>query len=298
MKKILSIALLFISVASFGQVNYFKGVQKINDTLKLEKQAQYQANYGSSFHSRSLIDKGYADSLHALALKQGSQSLSQNTSINLTGTYEFAFGNATKFKVDLTANGTDATGDLFYRGSDGYFKRLATGTSKQSLHPDGSGGYVWKDTTAVPTVTNPVQILYSGYTDVGNITTGEDDLMSFTVPANTLVTDGDWLEVNAQFLYASNGNAKNLRFYFGGTTLFNNATQGGVNIHIIITRTSSTTQKIEWTTIPLNGTIQTGMSTGTSTLSGTEVLKFTGDATATDDIKQQTMKVTYYHYTP
>lgn len=49
--------------------------------------------------------------------------------------------------------GSDAQGDIYYRNGSGILTRLATGTAKQNLHPDGSGGYSWKDSTAASTGT-------------------------------------------------------------------------------------------------------------------------------------------------
>lgn len=49
--------------------------------------------------------------------------------------------------------GSDAQGDIYYRNGSGILTRLATGTTKQNLHPDGLGGYSWKDSTAASTGT-------------------------------------------------------------------------------------------------------------------------------------------------
>lgn len=57
-----------------------------------------------------------------------------DTTVNTTGSYAMIFGNATKFRVDLTSNSTDATGDIFYRSAtSGYWARLPIGTNGQVL---------------------------------------------------------------------------------------------------------------------------------------------------------------------
>jgi hypothetical protein len=96
------------------------------------------------------------------------QNMNADGSINTTGSYKLTIANAapsatTGFQVDLTSNATDATGDLYYRTSNGPMGRIATGTSKQALHPDGSGGYVWKDTTGATSITGTAnQVLANG----------------------------------------------------------------------------------------------------------------------------------------
>lgn len=57
-------------------------------------------------------------------------------------------------------------------------------------------------------------VLHTNVTPVGNVGTGEDDLMSYTLPANTLATNGDRLRITAVFI----GNAADnvaLKFHFG-----------------------------------------------------------------------------------
>jgi hypothetical protein len=61
MKRLLIFFAIALSVQSFGQ-NVFVAPNTFNDSVKHLKQAQYQGNYGSSFNTRSLVDKGYVDS--------------------------------------------------------------------------------------------------------------------------------------------------------------------------------------------------------------------------------------------
>ena len=57
-------------------------------------------------------------------------------------------------------------------------------------------------------------------TDVGNITTGEDDLMTFTLPANKMSDVGDYIKISAWGILAANANSKQMKLKFGATTLY------------------------------------------------------------------------------
>ena len=65
----------------------------------------------------------------------------------------------------------------------------------------------------------------SGVLDVNTTTfsspadTVENDAISYTLPANTLNTDGKALRITAWGKFAANGNQKNFRVYFGATEI-------------------------------------------------------------------------------
>jgi hypothetical protein len=146
---------------------------------------------------------------------------------------------------------------------------------------------------------DPAKLVYSlntNSTDVGNVTTGEDDLMTYSVPGATLATNGDKIEGVAYFNTATNANSKTIKLYFGSSSVsYTGVTSAGgvIECRFQIIRTGATTQKITYTFIPTNGTILTAVSTAGETLSGAITLKFTGDATATDDIVQKSMALKY-----
>lgn len=148
--------------------------------------------------------------------------------------------------------------------------------------------------------TGGVQTLSSQYTDASNSGTSETDLMSYTVPSGKLVNDGDRLEIEGWFTYAANANTKTLKFKFGSyvatiASSFVTSSGGSVKFRIVVTRTGATSQNIAYEFKPEFGTPTQGFSGGTETLSGTVVTKFTGTSgTASSDITQKTMAVTYY----
>jgi hypothetical protein len=135
-------------------------------------------------------------------------------------------------------------------------------------------------------------LLNTNLTSVGNITTGEDDLMSYTLAANQLsaVTKGIYIPFSGYS--ANNANAKTVKPKLGGTTLAtitltpSIVDQWGGWIYVF--KTGSNTQRVVgqyWHTL-VTGVLEVkpiGLAmalTDTSTI----IAKRTGDATATNDI--------------
>lgn len=144
--------------------------------------------------------------------------------------------------------------------------------------------------------------LTTNTTAVGNITTGEDNLMTYSVPANVLATNGDTIRFYASGIFAATVNSKQLRVYFGSTVILVPASDPGTAQDIEwvidgeIIRTGSATQKAWVRFQSQNVAIGTSINylettAPTETLSGAVTLKITGEATATDDIKQETLTV-------
>ena len=134
-------------------------------------------------------------------------------------------------------------------------------------------------------------------TAVGNVTTGEDDLITYSIPANTMGTNGDYISFRASGTIANSINAKRLRVKYGGTTVMDTGAAGipiSAAIQWVvegeIIRTGATTQKCNASLTTNNATLATysGYSTAAETLSGAVTLKLTGEAVATDDIIQET----------
>lgn len=142
--------------------------------------------------------------------------------------------------------------------------------------------------------------LSTNATAVGNVGTGEDDLMTYSVPASTLATDLDHIIVRGGGTCAANANNKNIKVKFGGTTV---VTSGALALNGAdwrfmgeIIRTSATTQKacftLETSSALLVATVD--YTTPGETLSGAVTLKVTGEATSNDDIKQEYMIVQWF----
>jgi len=141
--------------------------------------------------------------------------------------------------------------------------------------------------------------LYTNVTTVGNVGTGEDDLMSWTLPANLLGTDEVGFQAQLWGAFAANTNNKTLKFYFDGVAFFDTtavATNGGT-WHALVTvmRTGSSAQKIVVQYNQMNG----AGTSATTTINATDaadtttalIFKVTAEATSNNDITQQGMVI-------
>lgn len=140
-------------------------------------------------------------------------------------------------------------------------------------------------------------------TQVGNVGTGEDDLMTFSVPANSLSANGDFVRFYVHGSIANSVNAKRVKVKFGATTFFDTGAAGipisaafDFTITGLVIRTGAATQLAYAYMNTANGTLASYVGSGTpaETLSGAITLKLTGEATANDDIVQKSFVVEWY----
>lgn len=136
-------------------------------------------------------------------------------------------------------------------------------------------------------------------TDVGNVTTGEDDLHTYTVPASALMADEDSIEATYVFTTASHGtDTRRIRAYFGGTQIYDSGssattTADSGEITVLIVRESSTVVRCSVTMTNVIATFVWHSYTRVTglTLSATNVLKITGEGVSTNDIIAKVSKV-------
>lgn len=137
-------------------------------------------------------------------------------------------------------------------------------------------------------------------TAVGNVGVGEDDLITFSVPASTLNTNGDSIEFEMAGSYAANANNKQVKIKYGATTMFASGAlainNGAWSCKGRIVRTGAATQLyyIQFFTDNALLVASTKQGTAAETLSGAVTLKATGEATSNNDI-QQTLNVVRFH---
>jgi hypothetical protein len=143
--------------------------------------------------------------------------------------------------------------------------------------------------------------LFENLTTVGNIANQtEQELHVFTVPAGTLVADGDALHLRSWVQCAANANSKVVKVRFGGSVL---ATTTGANfnnvafvIDVWVFRTGAATQKAIGTGVQPNVEASWAVAAGGGfnvttpgeTLSGTVSMRVTGQSTVAgtaDDIR-------------
>lgn len=198
--------------------------------------------------------------------------------------------------------GTNSTGRWFIDGSSGHFMAQTdnaydigtSGATRPRTGYFGTSLFIRSEQVAVS------GNLKSNVTDAGNVGAGEDDLMTYTIPAGLLITNGDYLEFTMTFTFAANANNKQVKIYYGGTTIYASGAQaqndGMMQVKGSIIRTGATTQRITFDQ-DNNTTLFTdvaGYTTAGETLSGTVILKATGEATSNDDIVQRLLTVRYF----
>ena len=141
-------------------------------------------------------------------------------------------------------------------------------------------------------------------TSVGNVGAGEDDLITFTLPAAQLSDNGDYIKISARWTFAANANLKQVKLKFWATTLYDstawNPNDASWSLEGIVVRTGAATQKavttMTYDTNWLNAFSNNGLdlTSPTETLSWTVVIKCTGEGVANDDIVQEWLIVTYF----
>lgn len=228
------------------------------------------------------------------------------------GTYVLRY-NGTNFRVTGTAILTltnlpnltiqsndylnlDVANDLdFDIGGDGKINGVS-GTSGEFIG-NVDGHWVW----AVPPgsgASASSAVLDVETTSVGNVGTGEDVLYTYTLPADTLNTNGEFIRGRISGIVANNANVKTLKLKFGGTTFLTRGTTTptigqGYTIDWEVIRTGATTQICNATFSGSDGTASAYYSTAGETLSGTVAITLTGEATSNDDILKHSSIVTF-----
>ena len=126
-------------------------------------------------------------------------------------------------------------------------------------------------------------------TAVGNVGTGEDDLISVNVDPNVLLKDNG-VRITAWGTTANNANAKTLKVYFGSLiqTITLPASVAGVwKLTAYVFSTSVDNQKYVSELHNSNATIDQESGTLTESESAAITVKCTGTATTTNDITQE-----------
>lgn len=155
------------------------------------------------------------------------------------------------------------------------------------------------------TITKVGGIIHNAFAPVGNVTTGEDTLLSFPLAANVLSTDGMSARLTAYITFAATATNKTLKVKFGGTTGYDstalaiNNAAAFVRVVMDITRTGAATQMLDITITPDNSIIGTLVSreihtTAAETLSGAVNIIITGEATNTNDIVKSSSQVLFF----
>ena len=230
-------------------------------------------------------------------------------------TYQLSYRTnaGTTYRVNLTTNGNNLITSV--SNSNGTLTiSPTTGTVVASLNLSNSNIWTALQQFSVASVkagtstdyANIGGTLFDHYADAGNVTTGETDLYSDTLAANTLGANGD--KVNAQYggLFVSSATAtREIKIYFAGTAIFDTGAltlslSSAWTVYATIVRVSASVVRymISLTTegAALSAYTAVGELTGL-TLSSTAILKITGQAAgvgaATNDIVAKLGKVDF-----
>lgn len=163
-----------------------------------------------------------------------------------------------------------------------------------------SSGQVTASVGALAATTGTVELsLNTNATAVGNVGTGEDDLISFSLPAGALQATGRGVKITAWGTSANNANAKTIRMKFGATNIISlalTASQANTwRAEGIVIRTGATTQEANAQIIQAGTVSQVDVeiTAPAETLSGAVTIKCTGEATSDNDIVQEGMLVEF-----
>ena len=140
-------------------------------------------------------------------------------------------------------------------------------------------------------------------TAVGNVTTGEDDLITYTLPASAFSAAGKGVQITAWGTSANNANAKTLKLYFGTSAILTNALTVSIagvwriEANVFSTGVDAQDYVAQLVTTGTAGVALNDIEAGSLTQDdgATIAIKCTGDATATNDIVQEGQLVTFFN---
>lgn len=142
--------------------------------------------------------------------------------------------------------------------------------------------------------------LHGDVTAVSNSNGSENDLMTYTLLADMLGVNTNYIEIDAWGSFAANANNKRLKLYFGSTVIYDTgaiAANGGAWIlHATVAREASADQKAIATIISGNALITAAAQiTNPSEDSTTDIIvKTTATAVAANDVTQDGFTVKWY----
>lgn len=134
-------------------------------------------------------------------------------------------------------------------------------------------------------------------TAISNVDATENDLIQYTLKANSLSEDGDFAEIDAFGEFAANANNKRLRLYFGTSVVLDTssvaANSGSWIIQSKVIRVSSSSQKVITTIISSNSLVINKSEYGLAAedLAQDIIVKCTALAVSADDITQEGLTI-------
>ena len=197
--------------------------------------------------------------------------------------------------VDLRVEGDT---DLNLVFTDASTDRVGIGTATPSTKLEVAGVVSSKmgTSTSVSALNGTANV---NNTAVGNVLTGEDDLITYSLPTNALTSNQKGIRITAWGTAANNANAKTLKVYFGTQIILTTSlTVSQVDTWRVagtVWRTSLNNQDWECSLIQAGTASLIDVENGTAIQTETSaiIIKCTGEATATDDIIMEGMIIEY-----
>lgn len=154
-------------------------------------------------------------------------------------------------------------------------------------------------TTAAPAVTTA----NVNTTAVGNAGVGEDNLISYALPASSLSAAGKGVHIVAWGITANNGDAKTVKLYFGSVAILTNALTVSVagkwriEADVFSTGTDAQDYCAQLVTTGAADVALNDVEIGTATQDdGAAItIKCTGEGTSNNDIVQEGMVITFHN---
>ena len=173
-----------------------------------------------------------------------------------------------------TVEDGDATGSALMLATDNVVFKAGTGSGQAS-----GIGKITVDTTKV-----------------GTVGTGEDTLITYDLPANSLSSDGKGVRITAWGTTGANGNGKIVKLHFGGTVI-RQIGSSAINdkdwlIPGTIIRTGASTQDAIGTEIVDSVSLNTHSEPGEDTTTATTI-KITGEGTSDNDVVCEVLLVEF-----
>jgi hypothetical protein len=223
-------------------------------------------NLGSDFVNQASIMRSSANSNTGMEIRGSTLDSAGNTSVTLTGSADYASADLVHVRRNTSGGAKVAKVDRDGQVFSGF------GTSSSNSAAVFAGGTLSVNTTTV-----------------GNVGAGEDDLITYSLPADSLVVSGRGVRITAWGTTANNANAKTLKVYFGGTALISHSLPNGTlpwRFEVLVFRTGASAQAYNATFTHNGSSTQTEVKGGTLAVTETAAItiKTTGEATADNDI--------------
>ena len=200
---------------------------------------------------------------------------------------------------NITRWGVVGSNGNFVAGLDNAYDIGQTGDVRpRAIYVAGSTGIRHQAGTSTLEATM-VGVANVNTTAVGNVGVGEDDLITYSLPANALSANGKGIRIRAWGTAANNANAKTVKLYFGTqvilTTALTVSQTDTWKIDATVWRTGASTQDWESSLIEAGTVSLTDIENGTATQTDTAAItiKCTGTATSDNDIVNEGLTVEF-----